>query len=77
MRLYVGDTIYHNSIRWSNSWARVECIEINRDGLRDGVEVADIDVDRVIDKDVRLTLDNGHWINGYQFIRICNEWENE
>ena len=73
MRISIKDNITYKELNWGWKDAYILAIEINRDGLRDGVEVGDIDIDRIRDKDVRLILDNGHWCHGWQFVKLNEE----
>jgi len=70
MRVYVKDSITYKELNWGWKEANIVAIEINCDGLRNGVEVKDIDIDRIRDKDVVLMLDNEHWCHGWQFVKL-------
>lgn len=71
MKLKIGDTVWHRG-----SWGRdtptkavVEDIEVTKGG-KEGDQVDEIDWKEVYDRNVVVTLDNGHWAYANQ-IKPC------
>jgi hypothetical protein len=71
--LKIGDTVL-----WSGSWGskpyvetKVTSIEVNCVN-KHGADANEVEWDKVVDKSVMVTLENGHWAYGYQ-IKPLNE----
>ena len=71
-KLKVGDTVLWRGGFGSepSQRAKVESIEICESGKKYGTPVDEVDWNTVMNGDVTVDLDNGHWAYGHQISQI-------